>query len=356
MGWGGQEIRILAEMTGLRSRGHRMLLAAPSRSRIFDRCREEGFDVFPISAKQGALPYNAVRLARWFGHHGVEIVNPHSSRDAWAAGLGGRLAGVPLVIRSRHFEVPIANRFLSRLVYVNLADHLVTTSPKISGQFRQAFQLPEERVSTVSTGIDLAVYSAEGPQVKFPAPRGQSKWPLVGMVAVLRHAKGHVFLVRAATELRNRKLPIRLVFVGDGPSKQPIVDEIQKRGLTDSVTFTGHRDDVPAILRSMDCAVFPSLHEGIPQTALQAMATGVPVVGSDAGGIPSVIQDGVTGRIFPTGNAEKLADCLEAVFRDRKRTEALCAKARACVTARHGLDQMLDQLEALYQRLLGSGR
>ncbi len=330
-----------------------MLLAAPPESRIFIKCREENFEVFALSARQAALPINALRLARWLGRHRVDVVNPHSSRDAWAAGLGGRMARVPLIIRSRHFEVPIANRFLSRLVYANLADHLVTTSPKISEQFENAFHFPEGRVSTISTGIDLSVFSPEGPRAEFPAARGQGKWPLVGMVAVLRHAKGHVFLVRAAAMLRERKLPMRLVFVGDGPSKGPVVDEIQKLGLTDSVEFTGHRDDVPSVMRSLDCAVFPSLHEGIPQTALQAMATGVPVVGSDAGGIPSVIQDGVTGRIFPAGDAGKLADCLEAVFRDRQTTASLCINARKCVSDNHGLEQMLDRLENLYGRHLG---
>ena len=342
----------MTEMIGMRDRGHRMLLAAPASSQILGRAKAKGFETLALEGSKWSLPVNAARLAHWFGERRVDIVNPHSSRDGWAAGIAARLAGVPLVIRSRHFDVPLAAKAISRLVYTRLADHLITTSPKVSDDFRRVFQLPPERVSTIPTGVDTERFHPGGPRAALNPPRGQAKWPVVGMVAVLRHAKGHVLLVRAARLLRDRGLLLRLVFVGDGPSKAPIVSEAEACDLADAVHFTGHRDDVPEILRAMDCVALPSLHECIPQTALQAMASGVPVIGSDAGGIPAVVRNGETGRIFARGDVAALADCLASVFDDPDETRRLCEVARAFAVTEHSVARMLDRLEAIYQSYL----
>ena len=342
----------MTEMTGMRDRGHQMLLAAPEHSQILARADSEGFETLALDQSKWSLPTNALRLAHWFGRHQVDIVNPHSSRDGWAAGIAARLAGVPLTIRSRHFDVPLAAKFLSRFVYTCLADHLITTSPKVSTDFRRVFRLPEDRVSTISTGVDTERFRPQGKCSPLKTPPEQKDWPAVGMVAVLRHAKGHVLLVRAARILRDRGLPLRLIFVGDGPSKAPIVQEAEVCQMTDAVHFTGHRDDVPELLRSVDCVALPSLHECIPQTALQAMACGVPVIGSDAGGIPAVVRNGETGRIFARDNVEALAECLTEVFRQADTTRRLSEQARIFVEEQHSVGRMLDRLEALYRRFL----
>ncbi|MDA7915771.1 glycosyltransferase family 4 protein [Verrucomicrobia bacterium] len=353
MGWGGQEIRIMAEMVGMRERGHQMLLAAPEDSKVYHVAVKEGFDTLVLSRGQLAVPLNAFRLKGWLKKKQVDIVNPHSSRDGWSAGLGGRMAGTPMIIRSRHFEVPIANKPLSRLVYTKLADHLITTSPRISEQFQEAFGLSAERVTTLSTGIDVEKFHPEGSTAEFPAAKGQEDWPLVGMVAVMRQAKGHVFLVRAARILKDKGFPIRILIVGDGPSQAPIDAEIAKQGLQEHVTFSGYRTDVPDILRALDCAAFPSLHEGIPQVGLQALASGIPVTGSDVGGIPSVIRDGDTGRLFTAGDHEGLALQLEKVFQEKEKTKQMVENGLKLVREHHSIPVMLDQVEALYARLIG---
>lgn len=352
LGWGGQEIRIFAELNGMRERGHHLLLAAPAASRIHERATAAGFEVLTLDRSKWALPLNVCRLADWFGRHRVDLVNPHSSRDAWAAGFAGRLAGVPLIIRSRHFDVPIANRMISRFVYTRLADHLITTGPVLTRRFQQAFGMAEDGVSTLSTGVDPEVFTPDGKVTRFPAGPGQEKWPLIGMIAVLRWAKGHVVLVQAARILHDRGLPVRLLFVGDGPSQKPIEEEIEKLSLGNAVHFTGYRDDVPEILRGLDCAAFPSMHESIPQVALQAMASGIPVVGSDAGGIPSVILEGRTGRVCPKGDAGALANRLQELLTRSQETRRLAHQALAYVRESHSLASMLDRTEALYARLL----
>lgn len=350
--WGGQEIRIFSELQGMQARGHRTLLAAKRESEIYRRANDAGFETLALGSAKWSLPFNAARLARWLRRHRVDVVNPHSSQDGWAAGIGGRLAGCPLIIRSRHFDTRFSANFFKSIVFKRLADHLITTSPKVTKDFQQAFGLGDEKVSTIPTGVDLDRFNPDGPSTCIEGKPEQHEWPVLGMVAVIRQAKGHRFLVRAARMLADRDLPVRLVFVGDGPSRNPVDEEIRRLNLEDRITFTGYRQDIPEILRGFDAAVVPSLHESIPQVGLQAMACGVPVVGSDAGGIPDVIKDGVTGRTFSSENAEALADALESLLRDREKTKQMRQAALDFVRREHSLSAMLDRLEQLYARLL----
>ncbi|MBM3877752.1 MAG: glycosyltransferase family 4 protein, partial [Verrucomicrobia bacterium] len=301
LGWGGQEHRVLAELEGFKRRGCAVWLLAPREAGVFKRARAAGIATHPLGVSRPLFPFTALALAGWLRRNRIEIVNTHSSRDGWLVGVAARLARVPLIIRTRHFEVPIADLRLSRLVYERLADHLITTSTRITSQFQNAFGFSSERVSTISTGIDVDRFSPRAAKAELPTRHGQEEWPLVGMVAVLRHAKGHVILVRAARMLRDWGIPVRLVLVGEGPSKQPIEAELVKLDMVNCATFTGHRDDIPNVLRALNVLVIPSLHEGVPQAGLQALACGTPVVGSDTGGIPEIIRHGETGRIFKSG-------------------------------------------------------
>ncbi len=352
LGWGGQEIRILTEMTALRARGHQLLLAAPEQSRIFARAREEQFAVFPLGAEKLSFPVSVLRLCRFLRSEAVDILNPHSSRDGWIAGLAGRLAGVPFIVRSRHFEVPITSPSFSRVVFTRLADHLITTSPKITAQLQATFSLPDERVSTVPTGIDPELFYPTGAKASLPAPTDQASWPRIGMIAVLRAAKGHTTLVRAARRLHDTGLPVRLVFAGEGPSRGPIDEEIARQRLGHCVQFLGYREDVPELLRALDLLAIPSLHEGIPQIALQALATEVPVVGSDVGGIPSVIEAGQTGRLFPAGNDVALAETIRTALTQVAAMRSMAEEGRRRVLERHTVAVMADALEAIYRRHL----
>jgi len=116
-GWGGQEHRIMAEINGFRSRGSEVWLIAPEDSQIYQRATQAGVPVLAQRFDQRVLlPLYILKLAWWLHRQRIEIVNPHSSRDGWLLTIAARIARVPLIIRSRHFDVPIPNKSLSRLM------------------------------------------------------------------------------------------------------------------------------------------------------------------------------------------------------------------------------------------------
>ena len=351
-GWGGQEHRVLAELAGFQRRGSQVWLLAPARSHIFRRAHERKITAEPLPVVKWQVPFAVLRTARWLRRVKPDVVNTHSSRDGWIVGLGARMARVPFIIRTRHFDVAIPNRWLSRHVYESLADHLLTTSPKVSAHFQTFFQWPLGRVSTVPTGIDVELFSPAGPVAELRPAGGGQKRPLVGIVSVIRHAKGHSILLEAARLLKDSGFEAHYVVVGDGPVRQRVEEQIQQLRLGDCVRIAGHREDVPEVLRALDLLVIPSRHEGVPQIALQALATRTPVVGSDVGGIPSVIRHGETGRIVPTEDPAALAAAIRESLTDGETTRAMTERGRALVVAHYNLEGMIESLDALYRRHL----
>jgi len=351
LGWGGQEHRVLAELCGFQQRGSRVWLLAPPSACLFARAQEAQVAARPLETSKLRFAFSVVQLARWLKTRRIQVLNPHSSRDGWLAGLAGRLARVPLIVRSRHIDVDYPHRWLSRHAYTTLCDHVITTSDKITAHFQAMFGLPKERISTIPTGIDTRRFCPAGPKADWgvDAVRG----PKIGMISVLRSWKGHATLLQAARRLKDQNFPARFIIVGEGPARAFILQQIGELDLSGVVTLAGHREDVPEILRSLDLLVIPSTaHEGIPQIGLQALATGTPVIGSDAGGIPEIVRPNETGSLFPAGDAAALAAAIRETLSNREKTAALCRRGRALVESQHSRDHMLDGLDALYRRYL----
>ena len=341
----------MAELLGFRARGHTVGLLAPAQATIFSEAKRHGLARATVAEQRWAFPFEVVRTARWLRAFRADVVNTHSSRDGWIVGLAARLARTPLVIRSRHFDVPVANPALSRHVYATLADHLITTSPKVAADFRALFQLSADRVSAIPTGVDVEKFSPEGAKAAFEFT-AEAGGPLVGIIGVIRHAKGHTVLFEAVKQLADQGFPVRCVVVGDSPSRAALERRVVELGLSKCVLFVGQRDDVPAILRALDVLSIPSLHEAIPQVGLQALATKTPVVASNVGGIPSIIRPGETGRLCVPGDAASLAAALREALNDKATTQAMCDRGRALLEREHTVEMMLDRLDEIYRRHL----
>lgn len=354
LGWGGQERRILTELIGFQRRRSKVAMLTPAHSQLSERVRESGVPVFPINVHRLRLPFEMIRLSLWLKRNKIQILNTHSSRDGYLVGMAGRLAGTPLLIRSRHIDVEYPNPRVSRHAFTTFADHILTTSQKITNHLRSTFNLSSENITTLPTGIDLSLYNPHGQQ----ADLGNTKTePCVGMVSVLRSWKGHSVFIEAARLLRERRVSSRFMIVGGGPQQSNIEKLIDESRLAGQVTLAGHREDIPEVLRALDVLVIPSTkHEGIPQIGLQAMACGTPVVGSDVGGIPEIIQPGKTGRITRAGDGEQLANAIAEALTNTEATSRMADHGRMMVEREHGIERMLDQLDSLYLRLINFNR
>jgi len=352
LGWGGQEVRVLLELEWMRARGHWTALAAHPESAIAKRAREAGILFYPLGTHKALLPAEIVRLAAWLGRNLIDVVNTHSSNDGWLAGVAARVAG-RILIRSRHIEVDYPNRFWSGVAFRYLPHHVVTTSQRIANRLVEELDLPPARVTCVATGVDLARFH---PGVKGGLREELGLAPevaLVGMISVLRSWKGHAtFLDAAAGLLKSATRPMRFIIAGDGPGREELAGKIAQEPWKNQVTLLGHRADVPNILASLDVLALPSYaHEGIPQIILQAQAMARAVVATTVGGIPEVVEDGVTGLLVPPRNPEALAGKIGALLDEPALRACLGEAARAKIERHYSLDAMGERLLSLYTDL-----
>jgi len=355
IGWGGQEIRILAEMTALRARGHRFGLIAQPGSEIAVRAAAAGVPTHLV-AMRGALDLLAVaEIAGILRGAGADLVNTHSSVDAWVAGWAARLLRIP-ILRTRHLAIPLKPNRLAPRVYTWMADRVVATGEEGRQILLEQAGLSPERVSVVSTGVDVERF-ASGRVNRGEARRAlglSAEDPVVGIAAVLRLNKGHIPLLQAMAAPALAERQARLLVAGSGPMEGYLKDLARTLGVADRTQFLGHREDVPEILAASDVVVLPSTqNEGVPQTILQAFALGRAVVGSDVPGIRQVVRDGETGLLVPPENPEALGIAIARLLDDPRLGERFATAGRRLVLEQYSVAHMADAMEAVYRTLTG---
>jgi glycosyltransferase involved in cell wall biosynthesis len=355
LGWGGQEIRTLTEAAGFITRGHRVVVYAANGARIVAEAPRFGVPIvaLPIGRKR----LRGVRsLAATLATNPVDIVNAHSSTDAWLVALAcvwldRTRRPAPVLVRTRHVSIPVPNDRATRWLYRKATARVVTTGEALREQLIRDNGLDAARVDSVPTGIDAVKFA--------PFPRDIARRelslpqsvPLVGVIATLRSWKGHRFLVDAMPCLRHADA--HLVIVGDGPQRAALEAQVHRLALRERVTFAGQQDDVARWLGALDVFVLPSYaNEGVPQALLQAMFAAIPCVTTDAGAIPEIARDGDTARVVPREDAQALATAIDALLDDRDAGSRMAQRAREHVVPRFGLDLMLDRMERVFRTAL----
>lgn len=351
-GWGGQEIRILGEMLGMKGRGYDVLLAAPEHTKIYKRAVDAGIESFAVGMDKAGFVKGVIGLVRIIKDRRVSIINTHSSRDSWMGSIAGRAAGIK-VLRSRHISSRLRTDLLTRLVYGPLCDAIITTGEYIKHQLTDGLGIRPDKVHPIATGIDVEKFaSARGELLRAELGLDNSAI-ILGTAAALRGWKGHEFTVKAMPAVLEEFPGVRLVLAGEGPMRPYIESWVREYGLEDKVFFLGHREDVAEVIQSFDISMLTSwASEGIPQFALQSMAAGKPVVGTRVGGIPEVVIDGVNGFVVPSYDFGAVAEAVIKLLRDPARMKDMGEAGRKMAFERHTTDMMLDSIVGLYKTIL----
>ena len=349
-GLGGQEIRTLQEARWTVERGWRVILACEASGRLLEHARRAGLETAAISMKAAWDARAMARLVRLIRRERVSLVHTHSSVDAWLGGMAARSARVP-VVRTRHVSIPIRRGW--NPVYTWLADRIITSGEAIR-RLVMAAGVPAGRVVAIPAGVDLGDFPFGLRSGALAESLGVAR-PVIGSVAMFRGSKGHAHLVEAFAAIRRRHPRATLLLVGDGIRRAWVEGLARDAGLEGAVVFTGFRPDVAALLGVMDCFVLASTRtEGVPQSLLQAFATGVPVVASDIGGVPEVVIDGVTGLLVKVDPAADLARGIEGVLGDPAAASRRALAGRKLVEERFSHTSVMARLLDLYAEVLGA--
>ena len=273
-------------------------------------------------------------------------------------------AGVPVAIHGEHgrdVDDLDGNRKRyqwMRRAYRPFVDQYVALSSDLAGYLRQRVGVPAQRVAQIYNGVDIQRFHPAGDgRANLPgSPFNDPLLFVVGTVGRMQTVKAQTLLARAFVRalalqpaLRTR---LRLVMVGEGPLRAEAQALLAAAGAADLAWLPGERADVPDVMRGLDCFVLPSLAEGISNTILEAMASGLPVLATRVGGNAELVVDGETGLIVSSGDTEAMAQGLMALASDQGPAGTMGRAGRARVERQFSLPAMVSAYQGLYDRLL----
>ncbi len=349
---GGGEISLLALVQGLDRTRWKPEVVVPCEGEVAVRCREAGLRTHVISlpgiinAKHHVIKY-ILLFRKMIIETGSVIVHANGSRAMFYAGLGGWLAGRPVIW---HVRVADRDRYLDRLLF-HLAKVVVVNSQAVACRFARA---SPRKIRCIHNGVDLKRFTPRMPSVDIRGALGiPDAAPVVTSVGRFVSFKGYEHLLEAARLVCDVRPEVHWVLVGEGELKGTLIARARTLGIEKQVHFTGWREDTPEMLALCDLFVLPSLGEHFGRVLIEAMAMAKAVVATSAGGVPEIVIHGETGLLVPPAEPNLLAEAVLALLADPARAERLGLAGRRRAEALFSLQGHIQAVEAVYGELSG---
>ena len=326
------------------------------------RIRRSDVNCIALHKKPGKDLAVYMRLWRQFRTLRPDIVHTRNLATLEAQ-VPALLAGVPVRCHGEHgWEIDDVdarsrkNRWLRRALRP-LMHQYIAVSQHISSYLQRGIGVVPARISHIYNGVDTQRFRPVGRQGWVSERFGSPEVFVIGTVQRLQAVKDPLTLAEAFVKLIRERpelsASVRLVIVGAGPLRAELEAKLQDGGVRHLCWLTGNRDDIPALLGGFDLFVLPSLAEGISNTILEAMASGLPVVATAVGGNPELVEDGVTGRLIAPASPAALAEAMSDYIDHPEWLGPHGRAGRRRAEERFSLDSMVASYTTLYASLLG---
>ena len=301
-----------------------------------------------LDRRIGNDPRLVPALVRIMRRASPRVVHTHSWGTLCEGYVAARLAGVPVLIHGEHgtLETRRLNRLVQRWVWRRV-DQVLAVSSLLARRMAATIGFPVDRIRVIRNGVDLDRFGTLG---RTEARRVLGLDPsalLVGTVGRLVPVKDHATLLYAAVHLGSRGLRCEVVIAGDGPLREATTTLAGELGLG-RTHLLGHRPDVERVLAALDVFVLPSRSEGLSNTILEAMASGLPVVATRVGGAEELVEEGATGLLVPPGEPAALADALGRLLVAPDLRRVMGAAGRRRAGREFALAGMIREYQELY--------
>jgi L-malate glycosyltransferase len=345
--WRGGQNQVLLTALGMTARGTTATIACRAGGELETRARAKGAAVVPLPFRGDLWPPAILALARLLRRDRPAALVVHDPHGVSAGLVAAHLVGRVPTVAVRRVDFPLRRPFSSAKYAA--CDRVIAVSRAIRAVVERG-GVPPERLRLVYEGVpDRA--PAPGGREALGALGVPAGVPVVGNVAALTGHKDQATLVEAMALLRPRFPDARLVIAGEGELRRALEALARERGVADRVVFAGFRKDLDCLLPAFSVFCLSSRLEGLGTSLLDAMAFGLPVVATRAGGIPEAVEDGVTGRVAPQRDPAALAEALADVLGDEARRRAYGAAGRQRYLERFTADHMVDETLRVLQEL-----
>ena len=359
--WGGQAYQVYLLARSMREAGHEILVCAPPESILQQRCATIGIATESVSFSRGFRPIRLAgdmgALRRACARFKPEIIHCHGSQDSWT--MAAAMTVCPEVrnaarLRTKHNSYPPQNHCINRWLFSRFFGAVIVVADSLRADLLRGGLVPEDRLHTIPAAFEPRPSDAPAlkPRAAVRAEFGISEnAPLVILVGRLAADKGQEVLFRAMPTLLERVPGIRALLVGKGGYNERLQALKAELALGDSVVMAGFRTDVCDLTAAADCAVLAATACDASSTVLkEAMALGVPVVGTDVGGTAGILDHGQCGLIIPPADPQALAEAIARTLQDPASSKARAQHALTYVQ-RYSATHVAHATEQLYSSL-----
>ena len=355
--WGGLEMGTLNSVDYFSRRGHFSPALCRKNSELHWNLKEKNLPFLALDLYSRYSPLAVLKIRRLLKQAGIQIVHLHNPRDIWLAspavwGLGQvkLFASSPMLFTHTRKKDP-----LHRLLYDRL-EKMINLSLPAQKQMQKNLPLPPEKHLVIPNPVDLEKFNPE----RYDRRHFRDKWGvqadeiLIGLVGRLDPGKGHREMILALGEIAKKCPRVKLVLVGKetagehqayGAGLKLLAGENK---LKDRIIWAGFTEEIPRVLKALDIFVMPSYQETFGLILIEAMAMRLPVVATDAGGPPEILDYGKCGILVPPRQAEPLAEAVITLIKNPELKNKLAQAGRERVVKVYALEVVLDHLENLY--------
>ncbi len=334
---------MLTAATNLAFRGHGVTVAGRRGSIFLQRATEGGLSTVAFNIHADFAPLKIFKIARFFRQAETDICILNLNKDVRVAGVAARKAGVPLIL-ARHGLELISDKWKHKMA-MKLVDGIITNSQTIRGKYNELGWMPAEKTEVIYNGLTIPenVESIDLHE-KYSIPRNHI---IFGSAGRLAHQKGFDLLIEAAAQLKNK--PFTFLIAGEGKLQKKLLNLISRYGVQEKVKLVGFLENALPFLNSVDIVVLPSRYEGMPNTVLEGMALGKPVLAAEVNGVKELIRNGQNGFSIPPESVTELAAGILRAANCRG-LAALEQNAVDTIKTNHSVEKMIDHMEEFFIR------
>jgi len=353
---GGISSYVLNLATGIKKRGHNVYIAS-SAGQLLTKFIAQGIVYIPIPIKTKSeasykILISKFKLLKYIKEKNIEIIHANTRVTQVLSFLIQRTCGKPYISTCHGF---FKKRFF-RKIFPCWGNKVIAISESVKEHLLRDFKVKEEDIRVIHNGIDVDKFRVQSsePRVDLKKKLGLCEGPVIGIIARLSEEKGHTYLIKAMQEVITRIPQAQLLIVGEGRMREELVNLTKTVGLEKSIFFIPSVMDTQEVLSGMDLFVLPSLKEGLGLALMEAMACGLAVVGSDVGGIKSLIQNRYNGLLVRPADSRELSYAILELLQSPDEAKSLGSNARIFINQNFSAGKMVLETEKVYLECLNA--
>lgn len=353
--WGGGEVHVALLCKELRNNGQDIVLACRPESPIDKKFRDMQFSVLNLPLKGAADLYSSFCLANYCRTNGIQILHIHLGRDYWLAFFTKMLYKDLKVVFTRHLLFPIKKNIFHEMMY-RTADMVIAVSKAVEKVIANSGFVGSDKLTTIYNGISIGKFAN--------APQGclrhelelDTTTPIIGIIGQISPHKGQDVFIRSIPSIVKKIPNSKFIIVGDDFRQGAYVQELKALatglGIEEHVFFIGPRPNIPEIMKDLDVFVLASRNEPFGLVVVEAMAAGIPVVATAAGGVTEIIEHGKSGFLIPIDDDGMLAESVCKILQNPELAKKHSENAILRVRSLFSIESMTEQTMKIYSEIL----